>query len=87
MKPTGVPDGANEMPKASRPTRLKISGESGPMNAAPDFSETKVEAGTMSDNLRKGATGNPVNDSAVPMEGGAQDAAKYGLGKGPYGAI
>ena len=96
---TGIPDGAGEQGKTTRAREIRTRGESGPMNAAPDFSDTKVGEGQepMSSNLRKGAFGTPISakgpttmpsqEEIVPLEAGSQDAVKYGLGKGPQGAI
>jgi hypothetical protein len=94
---TGVPDGSQEQAKVTRPKEIKIRGESGPMNAAPTYSETVVESGAepMSDKLRKGAFGMPIAGAAptilpeksgsVPLEGGEQSAEKYGLARGKFG--
>jgi hypothetical protein len=40
----------------------------------------------MPDNMRKGAAGKAVNVAVVPLEGGSQDVAKYGLARGEQGA-
>ena len=85
MKPTGVPDGSQEIPKVMRPRAIDREGRKDP-NIADNLPEMKEGSEPMAESLRKGATGAPVNESAVPLEGGSQDVAKYGLARGPQGA-
>ncbi len=86
MKPTGVPDGSQEMPQVTRPRAIDRTGRKDP-NIADNLPEMTAGSEPMHDNLRKGATGASVNSASVPLEGGEQSAEKYGLGKGPNGAI
>jgi hypothetical protein len=53
-----------------------------------DYPMSDFESGEtkMNDNLRKGATGSPINTNP-DIVAGDQSAKKYGLGKGPSGAI
>lgn len=95
MKPTGVPDGSQEMPKVMRPRAIDREGRKDP-NIADNLPAMVEGSEPMHDNLRKGAFGAPIcgkgptnmpnEEEFIPMAG-EQSAEKFGLGKGQYGAI
>lgn len=86
MVNTGIPDGANELAKVTRPRNITIRGDGGGSVGDEEGNSASVSNKPMPDSIRKGATGKPFNAPAVPLEGGSQDAEKYGLGRGKFGA-
>jgi hypothetical protein len=68
--------------KSKRSTSITIS------LPVPDYPMSEFESGAtkMDENLRKGVSGQPIN-LQPEITAGAQDAVKFGLGKGPQGAV
>jgi hypothetical protein len=80
--PTGASAEPGANPKRGKTPNIDISL---PVDNYP-MSEFESGAPNMNDNLRKGATGEPVNTNP-DISAGEQSAEKYGLGKGKDGAI
>lgn len=98
MKPTGVPDGSQTMPKATKPRPIDREGRKNPV-ISEDYADVKVTEGSspMHDNLRKGAFGPPIagkgpttmpsEETFIPDASTEGAVEKFGLAKGKYGAI
>jgi hypothetical protein len=78
---TGIPDGANEQVKVTRPKAINREG------TPPEPATATVGSPMMHENMRKGAFGTPIKNEYGTQDAGTQSAEKYGLAKGQFGAI